>query len=374
LTLADPDILRKSLSQFNNQAEREELLSAYYATPYQVIHDSPTIKTYTEWSTYERLNIRNVNVPKVVEGSEIIIDDEKIIRPSHVQVSDLMKGTLFRKDDGKLVSLAMATAKVMKIEKSGNYVIRHKASSGLSPIHLIIKSSPRDLLNVTYLLEVNGEPVLPLSLISIEAEKDSSVSFSGVILGGRNPNFISVKANVRGSLNTTLFSTESSMSHVSLKTNVDSNAKSTFSALALGTERDRIDMVTDVSHVGAKSVSDGKLKGITADEAEISVRGIAEIKEEATDSSTSITGRAMILSPFSHASVVPMLEVKTGRVVMAKHSAAVSKINEDMIFYLKSRGLTQKEAEGMIIRGFIEDEVTDLIRDKIEQILYHLGY
>lgn len=82
----------------------------------------------------------------------------------------------------------------------------------------------------------------------------------------------------------------------------------------------------------------------------------------------------MILSPFSHASVVPMLEVKTGRVVMAKHSAAVSKINEDMIFYLKSRGLTQKEAEGMIIRGFIEDEVTDLIRDKIEQILYHLGY
>lgn len=374
MALIDPDTLKESLNKFENSSEREEYVSSFYASPYQIIHDSPTVKTYTEWSIYDKLNLKSVSIPKDVSGSEITVNDEVLSHPPSVYVTDSLKGSLFRKDDGKLVSLGLATAKVMRIEASGSYIIKHRPRSGLSPLHLIIRSAKGSSIDVTYLLEANGDSTLPLSLMSIECEEGSSVSVSSLLLGGGSPNFMFMKASVRGSLRTTIFSTESKMSHVYLKTDLHESAKSEFSALALGTERDRIDVITDVSHVGPKSVSDGKLKGIAADDSEIAVRGQAEIKEQAVDSSTSITGRAMILSPSSHASVVPMLEVKTGRVIMAKHSAAVSKINEDMIFYLKSRGLTQKEAEGMIIRGFIEDETTDLIKDKIDSILTHLGY
>ncbi len=374
MVLVDPDTLKQSLSRFENASEREEYLSSFYATPYQVVHDSPTVKTYTEWSIYDRMNLSNVSIPKEVAGDEIIIDDEKISHPSSVSITDSLKDSLFKRDDGKLVSLGLAVAKVVKIEKSGAYTIKHRPGLGLSPLHLVVKSQPDSEINITYLLEANGDSTLPLSLISIDCERGSNVSVSSLILGGGNPNFVSIKANVKGNFRATIFSTESKMSHVYLRTELQEQARSNFSALALGTEADRIDLITDVSHMGSKSMSDGKLKGIASDDADIAVRGVAEVREQAIDSSTSIIGRAMILSPHSHASVVPMLEVKTGRVVMAKHSAAVSKINEDMIFYLKSRGLTQKEAEGMIIRGFIEDETTDLIKDKIERILSHLGY
>lgn len=53
-----------------------------------------------------------------------------------------------------------------------------------------------------------------------------------------------------------------------------------------------------------------------------------------------------------------MLEVKTGRVVMAKHSASITRIDENQIFYLQSRGFNKKEAEGLIIRDLLSRSKT----------------
>ncbi|TRM73160.1 Fe-S cluster assembly protein SufD, partial [Sulfolobus sp. E5] len=105
------------------------------------------------------------------------------------------------------------------------------------------------------------------------------------------------------------------------------------------------------------------------------VRGVATISESATNSSTSIIGRSLILGSEAKSIVAPMLEVKTGRVNMAKHSAAISKIDENQIFYLQTRGLPRKEAEGLIIRGFIiEAEDSESLVNKIEEIIRSLGY
>lgn len=117
------------------------------------------------------------------------------------------------------------------------------------------------------------------------------------------------------------------------------------------------------------------MKAISNDQAFTVVRGVATIDETAINSSTSIIGRSLVLGKDAKAVVSPMLEVKTGRVVMAKHSAAVSRIDENQIFYLQTRGLSKREAEGIIIRGFIiEEQDPETLKDRIEEILKSLGY
>jgi len=82
-----------------------------------------------------------------------------------------------------------------------------------------------------------------------------------------------------------------------------------------------------------------------------------------------------MLGKQSKAIVAPMLEVKTGRVITAKHSAAVSRVNEDLVFYLQNRGFDRKTAEGLIIRGFLNDENDiSIVKEMVEKIISDLGY
>ncbi|MEM0373260.1 MAG: SufD family Fe-S cluster assembly protein, partial [Sulfolobales archaeon] len=152
-------------------------------------------------------------------------------------------------------------------------------------------------------------------------------------------------------------------------------ASAKFLTRGLGVNNDRITIVSRVLHKEGRSSSIGKMKGIASMSSRVILRGVATVSETAHDSSTEITGKSLILSRDAAAVVVPMLEVKTGRVNLAKHSASVSKVLEDHIFYLQNRGLSKKEAEGLIIREFLyNEEDPSLLKNYILRIIQNLGY
>ena len=62
---------------------------------------------------------------------------------------------------------------------------------------------------------------------------------------------------------------------------------------------------------------------------------------------------ALLVDDFSRSDTYPHVDVREDDVSMA-HEATVSKVSEDQLFYLMSRGLEEKEAMGMIVRGFVE--------------------
>mgnify|MGYP002570810280 CR=1 FL=1 len=64
-------------------------------------------------------------------------------------------------------------------------------------------------------------------------------------------------------------------------------------------------------------------------------------------------GDALLVDDFSRSDTYPHVDVREDDVTMA-HEATVSKVSEDQLFYLMSRGLEEKEAMGMIVRGFVE--------------------
>ena len=82
-------------------------------------------------------------------------------------------------------------------------------------------------------------------------------------------------------------------------------------------------------------------------------RGTVRHKEGASNCRSHVECDTLILDNISKSDTIPTNEVKNNTSYI-EHEATVSKINEDQLFYLMSRGITEKEATQMIVMGFIE--------------------
>tara|TARA_R110002072_G_scaffold302999_1_gene490993 strand:- start:11899 stop:13314 length:1416 start_codon:yes stop_codon:yes gene_type:complete len=105
------------------------------------------------------------------------------------------------------------------------------------------------------------------------------------------------------------------------------------------------------SRVISKSISKGGGRS--------SYRGLAKVVKGATNCKTNVICDALILDPESRSDTYPYIEVEEDDVTI-EHEASVSKIAEEQLFYLMSRGLTETEASAMIVTGFIEPLVKEL--------------
>ncbi|MDA0808017.1 MAG: Fe-S cluster assembly protein SufB [Planctomycetota bacterium] len=105
------------------------------------------------------------------------------------------------------------------------------------------------------------------------------------------------------------------------------------------------------SRVISKSISKGGGRS--------SYRGLAKVVKGATNCKTNVVCDALILDPESRSDTYPYIEVEEDDVTI-EHEASVSKIAEEQLFYLMSRGLTETEASAMIVTGFIEPLVKEL--------------
>ena len=74
------------------------------------------------------------------------------------------------------------------------------------------------------------------------------------------------------------------------------------------------------------------------------------------------TSRNLILDSRAHADAIPGLEIKTDD-VRCSHGATISQIDDEIVFYLKSRGLDELSAREMIVNGFFE-EILDKVQNE----------
>ncbi len=82
-------------------------------------------------------------------------------------------------------------------------------------------------------------------------------------------------------------------------------------------------------------------------------RGLVQVHKDAENAKISVSCDALIMDDYSTSNTYPYIEIEADRVNIA-HEAKVGKIGEEQIFYLMSRGLSEKEAMTMIVMGFIE--------------------
>ena len=114
-------------------------------------------------------------------------------------------------------------------------------------------------------------------------------------------------------------------------------------------------VVHGAPHTSSRIVS----KSISKDGGRSSYRGLLKMADGAVKSKSNVVCDALILDPQSRSDTYPYIEVDESDVTVG-HEASVSKIGEEQLFYLMSRGLSEQEASTMVVAGFIEPLIKEL--------------
>ena len=114
-----------------------------------------------------------------------------------------------------------------------------------------------------------------------------------------------------------------------------------------------------VVHVAKNTTSVITSKSISKNGGRGGYRGLLEVAKGATGSKSKVVCDALILDEESRSDTYPYIDVKENDVDIG-HEATVSKIGEEQLFYLMSRGLSEAEASAMIVSGFVEPITKEL--------------
>jgi Fe-S cluster assembly protein SufB len=114
-----------------------------------------------------------------------------------------------------------------------------------------------------------------------------------------------------------------------------------------------------VHHYAPKTSSVITSKSISKDGGRAGYRGLLEVAKGAEGSKSKVVCDALILDDQSRSDTYPYIQIDESKVDIG-HEATVSKIGDEQLFYLMSRGLTEPEASAMIVSGFIEPIVKEL--------------
>ena len=114
-----------------------------------------------------------------------------------------------------------------------------------------------------------------------------------------------------------------------------------------------------VIHVAPNTSSAIVSKSVSRGSGRTSYRGLLKVEEGAEGSTSTVRCDALLLDEHSRSDTYPTMEVDEERVNIG-HEASVSKLGDDQLFYLMSRGLTEEEASKMVVNGFVEPIVKEL--------------
>lgn len=130
-------------------------------------------------------------------------------------------------------------------------------------------------------------------------------------------------------------------------------------SIAVAGDTQHQDAGAKMIHLAPYTTSKIMSKSISKNGGRTSYRGQIKIVPSAHGSRSKVVCDALIMDSQSRSDTYPNNQILTGQATL-EHEAYVSKVSEDQILYLMSRGLSAKEAEGIIIRGFLEPIIQEL--------------
>jgi len=130
-------------------------------------------------------------------------------------------------------------------------------------------------------------------------------------------------------------------------------------SIAVAGEGQHQDAGAKMIHLAPNTTSKITSKSISQHGGRSSYRGQVKMAPQAIGSRSKVVCDALILDDKSRSDTYPNNQIMTGEAIL-EHEAYVSRIGEEQILYLMSRGMSQKEAESMIIRGFIDPVIQEL--------------
>ncbi len=130
-------------------------------------------------------------------------------------------------------------------------------------------------------------------------------------------------------------------------------------SIAFAGEGQHQDAGAKMVHAAPNTSSNIISKSVARGGGRTSYRGLVQVQEGAHGARSTVKCDALLVDDISRSDTYPYVDVREDDVSMG-HEATVSKVSEDQLFYLMSRGMTEDEAMAMIVRGFIEPIAREL--------------
>src|SRR5688572_19427566 len=137
------------------------------------------------------------------------------------------------------------------------------------------------------------------------------------------------------------------------------HAKGEVLSIAFAGEGQHQDAGAKMVHAAPHTSSTIVSKSVARGGGRTSYRGLVQIDEGAYGSKSTVKCDALLVDTISRSDTYPYVDVREDDVSMG-HEATVSRVSDDQLFYLMSRGMSEDEAMAMIVRGFIEPIAREL--------------
>ena len=131
---------------------------------------------------------------------------------------------------------------------------------------------------------------------------------------------------------------------------------------------EHLDLFTTDQHEQGDTTGDTVWKGALTGSSRASYEGLIRIDHGAQNTHTYLQTHSMLLSPKAKADAIPSLIVETDN-VSASHGGTVGEVDEELVFYMMTRGIPRPEAVRILVEGYFEPVVSKLGDEALETLV-----
>lgn len=143
--------------------------------------------------------------------------------------------------------------------------------------------------------------------------------------------------------------------------------------LLLGLEMNKLDLKINVFHQKPNTRSKIIVKGALNDSAMVNFDGLVKIEPGAKGTNAWLAAHILLLSNRAKGRAVPSLEILEND-IKAGHATTVGRVNDLELFYLQSRGLSEKASKTLIVQGFLNSMLEEFPKDLSERARKEMEY
>lgn len=180
---------------------------------------------------------------------------------------------------------------------------------------------------------------------------------------------LSVEQKSNSNFQTSVFNFSANLIRNEVQLRVDGEQiVSRLNGLTLASSNARVDNSTVIEHLKPSSESFELYKGIYADRSQGAFSGTIVVHPDAQKTNSMQSSKSLLLADTAQSSTRPQLKIWADD-VKCTHGATVGELDQEAMFYLRSRGISESLAKGMLIHAFGSDVIKELKNDSLREFL-----
>lgn len=202
--------------------------------------------------------------------------------------------------------------------------------------------------------------------LQMHAHENSDVRVRSLVVRGDGIREVTVGCNSALVWNDICFGRNVLKVHTTIALSGD-GARATHNFVYVASETERKDFQTIIQHNASHTTSRMNIRGILGGKARAAYKGITRVDANTKGCDADQRHKSLLLTDTAEVTSDPVLEVHSEDVVCG-HGASITRVDEERVFFLKTRGIKEEEANKMIVHGFIREHAKDFSDEEMRAL------